>query len=280
MIRARNGQIVTVFIGILIFIVLVTIAIIFLFGRDDTPRVIIINDSTNISQYENLTDEYGCRVALGYSWCDIRQVCYRPWEESCNETNTSGANASMPFVNVTENYTENVTNTLMDLLNQYNDTLVNISLVNTILNMTCHSTNTYPDRNCTPGDILDVDMLIICRPGYATNARNVSDTLKDQVYQNYGINKSTGNTVIDHMIPLELGGSNSILNLWPESAIPYPGFYQKDNVENYLHDRVCDGTIPLSIAQYEINNNWASYINAATTKTDTNNNPTSGDFIG
>jgi hypothetical protein len=51
---------------------------------------------------------------------------------------------------------------------------------------------------------------------------------------------------IDHIISLELGGSNDIANLYPEKAsLPAgaPGFHIKDKLENELHDIVCDGTM-------------------------------------
>jgi len=28
-------------------------------------------------------DEHGCIPSAGYSWCEAKQKCYRPWEESC-----------------------------------------------------------------------------------------------------------------------------------------------------------------------------------------------------
>jgi membrane-bound inhibitor of C-type lysozyme len=28
-------------------------------------------------------DEHGCIPSAGYSWCEARQVCLRPWEEYC-----------------------------------------------------------------------------------------------------------------------------------------------------------------------------------------------------
>lgn len=30
------------------------------------------------------TDAHGCLIAAGYSWCDAKQKCLRPWEEACN----------------------------------------------------------------------------------------------------------------------------------------------------------------------------------------------------
>jgi len=57
-------------------------------------------------------------------------------------------------------------------------------------------------------------------------------------------------------VSLELGGSNDIANLWPEAAVPKPGFHEKDKVENYLHNQVCNGSITLKQAQIEIATNW------------------------
>jgi hypothetical protein len=58
---------------------------------------------------------------------------------------------------------------------------------------------------------------------------------------------------LDHLIPLELGGSNDLSNLWVEAGpIPNP----KDSVENRLHDEVCSGQMSLRAAQEAIAGNW------------------------
>ncbi|MGZ6660496.1 MAG: HNH endonuclease signature motif containing protein [Solirubrobacteraceae bacterium] len=60
---------------------------------------------------------------------------------------------------------------------------------------------------------------------------------------------------IDHIVSLELGGSNDIANLYPEEAtLPAnaPGFHIKDRLENKLHDLVCDGTMTLRSVQRQI----------------------------
>lgn len=31
----------------------------------------------------NDRDEHGCIPSAGYSWCEEKQKCYRPWEENC-----------------------------------------------------------------------------------------------------------------------------------------------------------------------------------------------------
>jgi hypothetical protein len=97
----------------------------------------------------------------------------------------------------------------------------------------------------------------VCQPGYASSVRDVSSSEKEQVFAEYGIaNTAPGQYEVDHLVPLELGGSNDIANLWPEAALPVPGFHQKDQVENYLHDQVCSGKISLADAQREIAVNW------------------------
>jgi hypothetical protein len=122
----------------------------------------------------------------------------------------------------------------------------------------CVSSNALPDQACTPGAIMpDATVDKICQPGYSSTVRNVPASLKDEVYAEYGITShQPGQYEVDHLVSLELGGSNDIANLWPEPAEPTPGFHQKDQVENYVHAQVCSGKLPLQQAQYEIATNW------------------------
>lgn len=47
--------------------------------------------------------------------------------------------------------------------------------------------------------------------------RSVSSSIKDEVYDLYQIPESDRSQyTIDHLIPLSLGGSNRIMNLWPQ----------------------------------------------------------------
>lgn len=127
----------------------------------------------------------------------------------------------------------------------------------------CMAHNGLPDTACTPGDILtSATKGPICNPGYAQSVRNVPDSEKNQVYAEYGIQSHrSGQYEVDHLVSLELGGSNDISNLWPELASPKPGFHEKDKVENYLHDQVCSGAITLKQAQIEIATNWLAVYN-------------------
>jgi hypothetical protein len=127
----------------------------------------------------------------------------------------------------------------------------------------CQVNGPLQDKACTPGAVFPgVTKQEICQPGYASSVRNVPISEKNQVYAEYGIyHHTTGEYEVDHLISLELGGSNDIANLWPEAASPKPGFHEKDRVENYLHDQVCSGHVSLQQAQYEIANNWLDVYN-------------------
>ena len=119
-----------------------------------------------------------------------------------------------------------------------------------------------PDPALTPGDVLPVTVSDICVPGYSSKVRNVTDAVKNQVYLEYGITSHQPYEYeVDHLISLELGGSNSVKNLWPE---PYGGEWNarvKDKIENRLHALVCDGQLDLQTAQHEIATDWmAAYL--------------------
>jgi hypothetical protein len=57
-------------------------------------------------------------------------------------------------------------------------------------------------------------------------------------------------------VPLELGGSNALSNLYPEAASPAPGAHEKDDLENKLNALVCTGQMRLRTAQRAIARDW------------------------
>ena len=129
----------------------------------------------------------------------------------------------------------------------------------------CAMAGALPDHACTPGEVFEGVMAEkICASRYARSVRDVPVAEKDQVYAEYGIvSRQPGQYEVDHLISLELGGSNGIANLWPETTEPRPGYHEKDRFENYLHDKVCHGAISLSEAQRRIAEDWLKYWNEA-----------------
>ncbi len=143
-----------------------------------------------------------------------------------------------------------------------NDTL---ALEKRTANKNCLTTGGLPDSACTPGAVFaSATAAEICVKGYSKTVRSVTVSTKKSIYAAYGTPypQPTGSYEADHLIPLELGGSNDIANLFPESADPKPGFHEKDLVENYLHNEVCAGDISLAYAQQQIAADWLVVWNA------------------
>jgi hypothetical protein len=125
----------------------------------------------------------------------------------------------------------------------------------------CSVRGPLPDPACTPGTYYSkATKARVCVSGYSKAMRNVSQAAKDAVYAAYGIgthfNGASGE--VDHLVSLELGGSNVRANLFPEAATPRPGSHEKDKLENRLHQEVCSGQVTLRKAQREIAGNWVS----------------------
>lgn len=117
-----------------------------------------------------------------------------------------------------------------------------------------------PDRRCSPGAYYSgLTKPVICASSFHTSSiRNVPDSEKHQVEVEYALApKPYGSTLeIDHIVSLELGGSNDIANLFPEKANAHPGYRAKDKLENKLHDLVCAGKIGIRAAQQQIAADW------------------------
>ena len=118
-----------------------------------------------------------------------------------------------------------------------------------------------PDPRCTPGSIdpavTQADIRsTICKSGYTKKVRppeSQTERFKFEVaYPAYG-DAHSKKTELDHLVSLELGGSNDAANLWPESP-PTPN--PKDKVENALHAAVCGGRVTLAAAQNAIASDW------------------------
>lgn len=98
----------------------------------------------------------------------------------------------------------------------------------------------------------------ICTPGYSKKVRNMPQAVKEQAYQIYGItHREKGEYEVDHLISLELGGSNSPKNLWPQSyQTPRWNAHVKDRLENAVHRDICSGNADMKQVQEKIAANW------------------------
>jgi hypothetical protein len=128
------------------------------------------------------------------------------------------------------------------------------------------SAGVLPDSKLTPGDINSVlTKERICAPGFRTRPfRRVTQKVHREAFTRYGVICKRGNGPrtcgklyeVDHLISLEIGGSNSIKNLWPQAYAGKCGARVKDVLEDKLHQLVCHNSITLEEAQTEIRTDW------------------------
>ena len=80
---------------------------------------------------------------------------------------------------------------------------------------------------------------------------------KQRVFDRYGIPPDRRDSyVIDWLIPPELGGADSIKNLWPQLTVGPLNHGDKVKLEDELHAEVCAGKLPLAEAQEELRTDW------------------------
>jgi hypothetical protein len=96
-----------------------------------------------------------------------------------------------------------------------------------------------PRRSLTPGAAFAVGTARICVSGYSASVRNVPQAEASTVYDRYGVAHVPYAHEVDHLVSLEIGGSNAIANLWPEPYAGRWGARTKDVLENQLHELVC-----------------------------------------
>jgi hypothetical protein len=135
-----------------------------------------------------------------------------------------------------------------------------------------------PDPKCTPGAINPtITAEVLHDPAFRTACLRQQVTTEHEKAQTYNwyaiphpVNNSRGSQFceLDHLVSLELGGADTLDNIWPQCGPPGVPlaeryFKQKDLVENYLSWRVKRSEMNLAQAQKGIASNWTQYLTQA-----------------
>ena len=135
-----------------------------------------------------------------------------------------------------------------------------------------------PDPNCTPGEnnpTLTIEVLK--DPRFTTRCVRDAVTTEGEkaiTYDWYSLPHPSNNSgesqicELDHLVSLELGGADSLDNVWPQCGpagvtLPQRFFKEKDTVENFLAMQVRTGRMNLTGAQKAIATDWTQFLNEA-----------------
>ena len=130
-----------------------------------------------------------------------------------------------------------------------------------------------PDPSVTKGAVRLRSKTTVCSIKWGLDERHVTPKMKEQAFAEYGTAQGEGvcalkthtgtkgqavkeGCEVDHLISRELGGADTLDNLWPQPYTQHPGAHEKDWLENELHKEVCHGDITLADAQQEIKTDW------------------------
>ncbi|MEY2528314.1 MAG: hypothetical protein QOJ05_404 [Verrucomicrobiota bacterium] len=105
-----------------------------------------------------------------------------------------------------------------------------------------------PNPKLTPGRVARTDK----------ERGGVTGAMEQKVFARYRLPWSRrAEFKIDHLIPRELGGADSIDNLWPQSVRVRPyGADRKELLTEVLLTRIAKGQITLAQAQEDIRRDW------------------------
>jgi hypothetical protein len=114
-----------------------------------------------------------------------------------------------------------------------------------------------PRRTLTPGSARAVRIAELCSVQDLENDPPVNPSLEQAVFSEYGVPSSSEKDYqLDYLITPALGGVDDLRNLWPQ---PYSSTWNsrvKDQLEDHLHELVCQGKVQLTTAQNDIASDW------------------------
>jgi hypothetical protein len=116
-----------------------------------------------------------------------------------------------------------------------------------------------PNPKLTPGATRQVAYEEICPAHDDDKDPAVPTSMQQAVFKEYGVRRiaRTHEFQVDYLINPQLGGTGEIRNLWPQPyGLTLWNAHAKDDLEDRLHQMVCNREIDISEAQHELATNW------------------------
>jgi hypothetical protein len=116
-----------------------------------------------------------------------------------------------------------------------------------------------PNRALTPGMTRPMRLDQMCSTDDGDFDPTVPEDRQQTVFGEYGISadRSRKDFQVDYLISPQLGGTDDIRNLWPQSyGATTWNAAAKDKLERHLYLLVCEKKIDLADAQHDIATNW------------------------
>jgi hypothetical protein len=127
-----------------------------------------------------------------------------------------------------------------------------------IFQTTVNAEGPKPKSGLTPGEARPITLEEVCQYERAeVISRDIPLDMQDKVFAAYGISASQKDRFeVDYLITPDLGGTESLRNLWPQPYSVRWNAHVKDKLEQRLHEMVCSGKLDLVTAQHDIAVDW------------------------
>jgi hypothetical protein len=127
-----------------------------------------------------------------------------------------------------------------------------------VFQSTVNAEGPKPRFAITPGETRPITLAEVCDYSRAeVISRDIPLDVQQKVFAAYGIKDPKANRFeVDYLITPDLGGAESIRNLWPQPYSVRWNARVKDKLEERLHELVCSGKLDLSTAQHDIAVDW------------------------
>jgi len=113
-----------------------------------------------------------------------------------------------------------------------------------------------PNSFKTPGAADKVDTKKLCAANFDSTVKPMADWQKNDALTRYGVRPESFDGVLEHVVPVSLGGTNDPDNLYPFHPQGEFTADAKAQLATKLHDMVCDGKITLKQAQEVFKKDW------------------------